>query len=231
MSYVDQLVAAIRELRQYTAPYPQRVDGGPLWDSIIRQCGVPKACRTIGKTTEDWLNNMDAELRRGLERKYKTKDNAIIEEKLKDLKNNFPDGAPYVLTHGDLNSGNIIVNKGKIQAIIDWELAGYYPWWAERWGQENRVRGDPCMEICNMVWAKLDAEHDSDALRASKQFTKKFTNPTDQVISARDHCPITHTEMFDVWRRPAWCECKPFGGLINRLRRDVTHSIQTRKMR
>jgi hypothetical protein len=119
ISYVDQLVAAIRELLQYTALYPQRVDGGPLWDSFIGQCSVPKACITIGKTTEEWFNNMDAELRRGLERMYKTKDNAIIEEKPKGLKDNFPDGGPYVLTHADLNSGNIIVNKGKIQAIVD----------------------------------------------------------------------------------------------------------------
>ncbi|KAH6521228.1 hypothetical protein HBI81_152750 [Parastagonospora nodorum] len=142
---------------------------------------------------------MNAELRRGLERKYGTKDNAIIEEKLKDLKDIFPDGGPYVLTHADLNSGSIIVNKGKIQAIIDWELAGYYPWW-----------------ICDMVWAGLDAEHDSDAKHASKQFTKKVTNPVDEVQTVLKHYPIRHTEAYDVWRRPAWCKCKPLGGLINR---------------
>jgi hypothetical protein len=33
----------------------------------------------IGKTTDDWFNNMDAEMRRGLSRKYNTKDNAVIE--------------------------------------------------------------------------------------------------------------------------------------------------------
>jgi hypothetical protein len=234
ISYVDQLVAAIRELRQYTAPYPQRVDGGPLWDSFIGQCSVPKACINIGKTIEGWFNNMDAELRRGLGRKYKTKDNAIIEEKLKDLKSNFPDGGPYVLTHADLNSGNIIVNKGKIQAIIGWELAGYYPWWAERWAQESRCRGESCVEICNMVWAKLDAEHDSDAKHASKQFTKKVTNPVDDLQTVLKYCPITHSEMFDVWRRPAWCECKPLGGLINRrnfdseLKHEVDYSETAR---
>ncbi|EAT81547.1 hypothetical protein SNOG_11048 [Parastagonospora nodorum SN15] len=137
---------------------------------------------------------MNAELRRGLERKYGTKDNAIIEEKLKDLKNIFPDGGPYVLTHADLNSGSIIVNEGKIRAIIDWELAGYYPWWVERWAQESRCRDTSCIEICDMVWAGLDAEHDSDAKHASKQFTKKVTNPVDEVQTVLKHYPIRHTE-------------------------------------
>ncbi|KAH4602641.1 hypothetical protein HBH82_159390 [Parastagonospora nodorum] len=173
---------------------------------------------------------MNAELRRGLERKYGTKDNASIEEKLKDLKNIFPDGGPYVLTHADLNSGSIIVNEGKIRAIIDWELAGYYPWWVERWAQESRCRDTSCIEICDMVWAGLDAEHDSDAKHASKQFTKKVTNPVDEVQTVLKHYPIRHTEAYDVWRRPAWCKCKPLGGLINRrnfeskLKREVDYN-------
>ncbi|KAI1423781.1 kinase-like protein [Xylaria sp. FL1777] len=32
-----------------------------------------------------------------------------------------------VLTHGDLHPCNIIVRDGRIAAIIDWELAGFYP--------------------------------------------------------------------------------------------------------
>ncbi len=31
------------------------------------------------------------------------------------------------LTHGDLNSFNIIINNDKIAGIIDWEMAGWYP--------------------------------------------------------------------------------------------------------
>jgi aminoglycoside phosphotransferase (APT) family kinase protein len=49
------------------------------------------------------------------------------------MKDNFPDPEPFVLTHGDLTLGNIIVKDDKITTIIDWEHAGYYPWWAERW--------------------------------------------------------------------------------------------------
>ncbi|KAI0905956.1 kinase-like protein [Ustulina deusta] len=32
-----------------------------------------------------------------------------------------------VFTHGDLHPSNIIVRNGRIAAIIDWELAGFYP--------------------------------------------------------------------------------------------------------
>lgn len=35
------------------------------------------------------------------------------------------------MSHLDLNMTNIIVKDDKIEAIIDWEMAGYYPWWAE----------------------------------------------------------------------------------------------------
>ncbi|ESZ96003.1 F-box domain-containing protein [Sclerotinia borealis F-4128] len=36
-------------------------------------------------------------------------------------------GETFVLTHGDLTSGNIIINDGHVAAIIDWEHGGYLP--------------------------------------------------------------------------------------------------------
>lgn len=74
---------------------------------------------------------MEEELLEGISRQLRTRDDTVINARLQELKQNFPDGAPHVLTYGDLNLGNILVHKGKIVAIIDWELAGYYPWWAE----------------------------------------------------------------------------------------------------
>lgn len=41
-----------------------------------------------------------------------------------------PPGA-FVLTHGDLSPGNIIVQDGVITGIIDWETSGFYPEYAE----------------------------------------------------------------------------------------------------
>lgn len=36
-----------------------------------------------------------------------------------------------VFTHGDLKGVNIIVKGARIEAIIDWEYAGYYPEYLE----------------------------------------------------------------------------------------------------
>lgn len=46
-SYADQIIAALRELRQFTAPSRQRVDGSPLRDNVIGHCGPPKLCKAI----------------------------------------------------------------------------------------------------------------------------------------------------------------------------------------
>ncbi|KAF6766907.1 Aminoglycoside phosphotransferase [Kalmanozyma brasiliensis GHG001] len=39
------------------------------------------------------------------------------------------EGDPFVLCHGDLHPGNVIVDPEtmKVKAVIDWEFAGYYP--------------------------------------------------------------------------------------------------------
>ncbi|OAK95130.1 hypothetical protein IQ06DRAFT_64414 [Phaeosphaeriaceae sp. SRC1lsM3a] len=36
-------------------------------------------------------------------------------------------GHDIVLTHGDISPRSIIVRDGKVVAILDWEMAGYYP--------------------------------------------------------------------------------------------------------
>jgi hypothetical protein len=32
-----------------------------------------------------------------------------------------------VLTHSDFTPRNVLVDQGKVVAILDWEMAGYYP--------------------------------------------------------------------------------------------------------
>jgi tRNA A-37 threonylcarbamoyl transferase component Bud32 len=60
-------------------------------------------------------------------------------------------GHEIVLTHGDMSPRNILVQDGKIVAILDWEMAGYYPeyWeyvkalyrpaWESRWIADRAV--------------------------------------------------------------------------------------------
>jgi hypothetical protein len=84
--YVRQMVDMLRELRSFTAEYPQRVDGGPLWDNVIGNCESRKECIKVGKTAEEWIDNMDEELREGLSRQMRTKDKAVIEAKMQEFK-------------------------------------------------------------------------------------------------------------------------------------------------
>ncbi|CAG8209725.1 unnamed protein product [Penicillium olsonii] len=46
---------------------------------------------------------------------------------LDNLKKRLPKCEPYVLTHCDLNLGNIMVKDGELAGILDWEFAAYYP--------------------------------------------------------------------------------------------------------
>lgn len=50
---------------------------------------------------------------------------------LENLKKRLPECEPYVLTHCDLNLGNIMVQDGKVVGILDWEYAAFLPIWHE----------------------------------------------------------------------------------------------------
>jgi serine/threonine protein kinase len=125
-----QMLRILRELRKFTASGAHTVDGGKISDYILGGCSVTRPlCKTIGFNTEEWFANIEEELRVGLEKIHETKDPIIIEREYQKLKSNFPKSEPYILTHGDLTLGNILVDENiQITEIIDWEHAGYYPW-------------------------------------------------------------------------------------------------------
>ncbi|CAG8408617.1 unnamed protein product [Penicillium salamii] len=47
-----------------------------------------------------------------------------------NLKKRLSKCEPYVLTHCDLNLGNIMIHEGKV-SILDWEYAAFLPIWYE----------------------------------------------------------------------------------------------------
>jgi len=59
-----------------------------------------------------------------------------------------PSADPFIFRfcHGDLHDGNILIDPstGKITGIIDWECAGFRPWWTDvagvGWLEEDRER-------------------------------------------------------------------------------------------
>ncbi|KAF7865312.1 hypothetical protein EAF04_006289 [Stromatinia cepivora] len=158
----------LKRLRQFTSPYMQRADGGELRDCCIGNC-TGFGCIKTGRNEEEWLENLTPGMRKGLlyERWVRNKaglrDPAVrgawlkdVDEQIVELKANFPKGGPYVLTHGDLNWANIFVSnenaerKWKITALIDWETAGYFPWWVELLddpglvGEEQKALSEYC---------------------------------------------------------------------------------------
>jgi hypothetical protein len=140
------------------------------------------------------------------------------------LKANFPECEPYILTHGDLNLSNIIVKDDKIQAIIDWEVAGYMPWWAERW--LSLLHGDPSTgsdELMNPIWAKIDAEVNEET------FQKYIIDTIAPVTQAWTMAVREHDGFHDRWLRPPFCECQPYGGWFknDKIGKPWVHRVET----
>jgi hypothetical protein len=214
LGYKDQLANCIRQLRKFTAPIAQRVDGSDVGDFIIAFCQRRWAptCKKIGHTTEEWFESIAEELRRGLSRIHKTEDPTIIETKLQELKDNFPKSEPYVLTHADLTLSNIIVKNDKIEAIIDWEMSGYYPWWAERW--LSLLKSDrESADLFDSLWADLSPEMDEDTF-AKEIFEKLMPVHSAWKMASEDiYHPGKNTELL----RPGFCKCKPYAGCFKSL--------------
>ena len=165
-NYKDQLGNAIKLWRQFTSPVAKAVNDNPLEDCIIGNClrRTAPTCKKMGRTTDEWFENLEEDLRYGLSLRYETEDPLVIEDKYQELKKNFPKSEPYVLTHGDLNLTNIIVKDDKIEAIIDWEYSGYLPWWAERW--LSLIGGnDQSDELFDPLWADIGLEMDEDTFQ------------------------------------------------------------------
>ncbi|KAI0105319.1 kinase-like domain-containing protein [Nemania sp. FL0031] len=49
----------------------------------------------------------------------------VIHELMKKM----PSARPFTFSHSDLHEGNIMVKNGQFVGLIDWELAGFYPYW------------------------------------------------------------------------------------------------------
>lgn len=100
--------------------------------------------------------------------------------------------------------GNILVDNGKIVAIIDWELAGYYPWWAEIFTSYFRGLSGNAHELFNMVWKELNLSiHDNGV-----------ADSLAPVMDAYQRCPVRHTDNAHFWQRPPFCKCRPYGGMM-----------------
>ena len=97
------------------------------------------------------------------------------------------------------------MKDGKIEAIIDWESAGYYPWWAERvvCGHHHPRKLD------GPLWAKGWPDMDGEVF---KQVFEGFW----AVHTAYDLASTKHPNS-PYYMRPPFCECKPYADFIGSL--------------
>lgn len=110
-----EVVECLVELRKHTRPTPQSVTGEKVHDYFYRN---QKEIGYLEKNKDEWWARVEPMLKFDGERAAKIKEFYVDHE------------APYVLTHGDLSTNNIMVQDGRLTGIIDWEHSGFYPdWW------------------------------------------------------------------------------------------------------
>ncbi|EPE32207.1 Protein kinase-like (PK-like) [Glarea lozoyensis ATCC 20868] len=212
----EDLDKHMKQWRQITSPQMGSVDGSELLDGLIGCCRKG-GCIKTGINEEEWLENLTPAMRKGiLYDRYirddgRTKDKETLnswvkeaDEQIAKLKASFPKGGPYVLTHCDLHFENIFVSneneekKWKVTGIIDWETAGFYPWWAE--AMKDKFSDDYFTEI------------------ETEKF-KQLSGPVKKVIktwrSGGDHTMCKHgLDEANSWHRKPFCSCQPYDGSI-----------------
>jgi aminoglycoside phosphotransferase (APT) family kinase protein len=114
----DETAEYLRQLRGLTSPYCGRVEETGVVDQMLFNCQYPEPQGPFRTQDELW-KAMVATLK-----------GQIPKKALDRLRSQMPDCGPWTYTHGDLSLGNIIVEKGKVVGLIDWEWSGYFPvWW------------------------------------------------------------------------------------------------------
>ena len=117
----DQVVQIRKKLRSLTSESIQTVDHGPCELALLFPDRAPHG--RFHSDLELW-NAITIMLRHPPVRSFP-------QQALENLKKRLPKCEPYVLTHCDLNLGNLIVRDGALVGILDWEFAAYYPVWYE----------------------------------------------------------------------------------------------------
>ncbi|PSR94570.1 hypothetical protein PHLCEN_2v4438 [Hermanssonia centrifuga] len=140
--YMDQLRALRQDDLDDDAPrYIGSLDRGPCADRRVigyYECGPFETERTFN-------DHIIATLRETMSAGHRR----FLREFLKD------DHQIY-FTHGDLHPGNILVKNGHVVALLDWEMAGWYPeyWeWCKSLFDEKWL-GLKGWEDCRRAWLR-----------------------------------------------------------------------------
>jgi hypothetical protein len=115
------------------------------------------------------------------------------------------------LAHGDLNPRNIFISdanqekKFKVSAIIDWELAGFFPCWVE-----NSCAGLPADlyevldEDSGILYPGYNIKDWQELWETVSPVTKAWKRGGNHTFSKHK------TDRANRWYRPPFCACKPY---------------------
>ncbi|KAI5920989.1 kinase-like domain-containing protein [Camillea tinctor] len=118
-----QLGCFLPQLRKVTSPTMSNVDGSPVVDFRL----FKPLNDSVAATLKYEACQTDDDVRRQLS--YAIMD-TLNSTQLKAFMERMPSAKPFTFSHADIHAGNIMVNNGNFVALIDWELAGFYPvWW------------------------------------------------------------------------------------------------------
>ncbi|KAJ5172338.1 hypothetical protein N7492_004931 [Penicillium capsulatum] len=112
----DQVVEVIKQLRSLTSTSIQCVDQSPCYPGLLFFDLEPRG--PFHSDHELW-DALAVNLRH------------LPPQVLGTLKKRLPKCEPYMLTHCDLDLGNIMAQDGKVAGILDWEYAAFFPIWYE----------------------------------------------------------------------------------------------------
>lgn len=117
----DQVVEVRKRLRSLMSTSIQSVDQRPCYPALLFSDREPHG--PFHSDLELW-DALSLTLHGPPKRSFP-------QRALENLKKCLPPCEPYVLTHCDLNLGNIMVKDGALVGILDWEFAAYYRIWYE----------------------------------------------------------------------------------------------------
>lgn len=117
ISIADQVVQVRKQLRSnFTSTTIQTIDQGPCYPGLLFLDMEPYGPFHSEKELWDAL--------------AKSYDN-VPPHVFENVRKRFPKSEPFVLTHCDINLGNVMVRDGQVVGILDWEYAAYLPVWYE----------------------------------------------------------------------------------------------------
>ncbi|PBP16985.1 hypothetical protein BUE80_DR011917 [Diplocarpon rosae] len=147
VSIFNQLKEMIEELRSIPAETAavSNIEGGPVYDGRLPQTSCWGPFKSVHDFQLALRNDVTAH---SLEAQtHSSLDSAAISDMQKLIAFHESVLRPPVLTHGDLSSFNILLRNDKVVGIIDWETAGWLPYY---WEYTTAWHANPQ----NLFWQK-----------------------------------------------------------------------------